>query len=345
MRRFCTPRYGAVDDDRIDIVTNRPGHLEFISRARRRWAAWRVVESAGIGGVLGAGLGFPVVLVLWWRGEPALLPALVLLGLGVVTGIVWAWGHRPGVLQTAILIDRQMGWNDLLSTAMSSQRWGDPTFSAIVSMQASDRCERIAPAELVLRRLGSRHWGGIGLATSILMTVALLSGQMSRSGAITLKQTSFSDSAATLYGSEKRTHAAEIRSASNRSQEISGQGITSNSDEPDRVIGRGSGTGQAQFQTGDSAGLAAGRTVEARVPSLRRLEAPDNLANNRDNSRPDASNSPLAGQDARLREPIAPWKSAAWESDVVAATRKIENAQVPDTYQDLVREYFTPGGR
>src|SRR5450432_1867514 len=148
---------------------------QFLRKARLRWMVWRMIESAGVCAAVGAGVGLIIVPILLWRDQPALSAAIVLLITGICAGLLWALLHQPTILQTAIEIDQQFDLHDLLSTAARFDRSQDQAFAAIVLAQAAKCCGEISPNELILRRLGSRAWGGIGIISALLLTLAMFS--------------------------------------------------------------------------------------------------------------------------------------------------------------------------
>src|SRR5262249_28806715 len=82
--------------------------------------------------------------------------------------------------------------NDLLSTAvMRGSKTVDAGFMEMIRAQAEEICRRLSPNELIVRRLGGRAWGGIGIATSLLLTLAMMTTEpgASRAGVDSLNET------------------------------------------------------------------------------------------------------------------------------------------------------------
>src|SRR5687768_10034255 len=148
----------------------------FVRRAHRRWVAWRAVERAGLT-VLGAcALSLPLIAALWLEGEPALRTVAPVLAISVLVGAVWGAFNRPTLLDTAAEADRQFKLHDLLGTALTLSRCThvDESVRGTIVALADERCRHLAASRLVLNRLGARTWGGIGLATALVLTLALM---------------------------------------------------------------------------------------------------------------------------------------------------------------------------
>lgn len=312
---------------------------------------WRVVESAGLCGAIGAGFALMVALILFWRGEPAVAPVLWLMGLGAFAGGIWGWVHRPSLLQTAILIDKQLGLHDLLSTSLSSQQWGDDAFHGIIQEQAMQRCLSISPNELVLRRLGSRQWGGIGLAGAIVFTVGLMSGQVAPIQAQRDGSAGGPESIVLESALEKRTQTA-VAQPWNSPQPSENKRVASNEDSD--ALGRNGATRNAEGNStgrstaAEDSGSAAGRTHEARVPTLEtsRNSISDALAGTVPGSGGPAVTTGGTADPSGYSQPspagpaAPPWESQSWPQHSARATQQITSGRVPDAYRDMVREYF-----
>jgi hypothetical protein len=129
-----------------------------------------------------SGLLLPVAL---WQQRPATELSAVLLAAGGTLGAIYGLTRRPRLLDTAMRVDRQFGWHDLLSTVLQPSTFADAAFATILARQADAVCRRRRPNELIVRRLGSRVWGGIGIAAATVLSVSLMGTQPNESAANT----------------------------------------------------------------------------------------------------------------------------------------------------------------
>src|SRR5438067_3480147 len=90
-------------------------------------------------------------------------------------GLAWGLVRRPGLIDAALLADSQLELSDLLATALATASSADPWSRAVVAM-AEQRCRSLSPDAVVLRKLGGRARGGIGLAAALVLTLGVLSG-------------------------------------------------------------------------------------------------------------------------------------------------------------------------
>jgi len=356
----------------ISPVSVRFEHQRFVNRARRRWALWRAVEAAGVGGGAGAGAALLLVPVLLWRGQPGLSFAAVLIGLGAAAGLLAGLLRRPTHLQTALQLDRQLGWHELLSTAMSCDARTDAAFGDAVIALADARCREHSPAELIVRRLGGRAWGSIGILAALVITLAMIwsapqaSVARQAAGPGPNVMPSHSDdrpSPPIERGSPppirvtSRTAAGEASAA--RQQD------TANDDSPNE---RSSATRSPRASDSnwpvaaaddrhDAAGTRAGRSSDGQSQALRLADWNPSVAGsddavessgmgateagNRTTINPDArrGTSGRSGHESGAAR-VAPWQSASWSADCAAAIEALRSGRVPDAYRDLVRAYF-----
>src|SRR5207247_1177225 len=94
--------------------------------------------------------------------------------LGAIIGLTWGLARRPRLIDAAMTADRQLQLADLLATALAVGSDVDPWARAVVAV-ADQRCRSLSPDAVVLRRFGGRAWGGIGLATALVLTIGALS--------------------------------------------------------------------------------------------------------------------------------------------------------------------------
>src|SRR5688500_16527219 len=161
-------------------VTRRDirGPLErFTKRLHRRYVLLRTLERVAIC-VLAACLAASALIpVLLWRGQSAWTLTVAAMGAGVLAGLVWALKDPPSDVDAATEADRQLGLADLLATALAvrDSADSDPWAGAVLAT-ADVRCGTLSPSTVVLHRLGGRAWAGVGLAASLVITLASLSG-------------------------------------------------------------------------------------------------------------------------------------------------------------------------
>ncbi|HEY7089877.1 MAG TPA: hypothetical protein VH518_17400 [Tepidisphaeraceae bacterium] len=323
-------------------MVEQQSHLRFLHRTRRRWFIWRTFEWGAICAFAGAVVGLMLVSVLIWRGEEALSPALILLGVGAIAGVVFGLTRRPTILQTAIEADRQLDLHDLLGTVLAKQTFGDPIFESVVLARAEHVCARLSPNDLVLRRLGGRAWGGIGITSAMLLTVAMMSA---RPGSSVAGGERFGPDDAEArnanVGAVLEHQAREfISTGSHRETASRGRNDSSEGDGPsDRSPigdGRSQRAGKNAFSSRDATGSNAGRSANANVPDLKRPPGDVSIL-------PDG----LGHADNGVTDPastghVAPWNGQQWEADRQQAMHDLESGGIPDTYRDVIREYFQP---
>jgi hypothetical protein len=313
-------------------------HEQLLRRVRRRWIVWRMIESAAVCAFVGAVIGFLLVPVLIWRGQEALGPALMVLGIGAVAGVVLAVTRTPTVLQTAMEMDRQLGLHDLLGTAIRPQACGDVAFENVVRAQAQAICQGLSGNELMLRRLGGRAWGGMGIAAGLLLTAAMMSSsptptQARANDAGKTDGLAASPSAADAHNNQTRS--SFRRDRADDAQRIGGDPDPSN----DRPL-PGGGTASADRSTKprtDGSGSAEARSDDVRsapmkpaaADAVRRADRGGGLSGGIVKPPPDR-------QTPR-------WRAEAGRADWEAAQRDIDSGRVPDAYRDLVREFFERG--
>src|SRR3954454_7289371 len=150
----------------------------FLRRVHRRYVALRAAEGLGLGALAGCGVGLVSLALLWWEGRAALGPSAAAVAFGACVGLAWGVARRPRLLDAATEADRQLGLADLLGTALTAGHHlvndqPDP-WAASVLAAAKARCRTLAPSAVALNRLAARAWGGIGLATALLLTLAML---------------------------------------------------------------------------------------------------------------------------------------------------------------------------
>jgi hypothetical protein len=333
---------------------------------RRRWIAWRTLEYAGVGAACAAGPGLLMVLVLVWRGDPVAFSfASSLLSVGAAAGAMLSLSRRPTLLQTAIEADTQLQLADLLSAAVTTGPCRDHAFGRVVVAQAERRCRELHPGNLIVRRLGRRAWGGIGIVSALVLTLATMATHpvpsVARDGALAqdgdgirsenndrLSRSSFAASKPTRI---MRADAPRAQRPDLPSDHPDRGGDYEDAGNDARSAERGPTNPAAPRDRGS--GAASGRTDDLRAAAVLRQAGPvpDAVAGTdvasgggrRDDRSVGAAaddHAATSSTDANVSARIPPWRSASWRADRDAALRAVESGRVPDAYRDLVREYF-----
>jgi hypothetical protein len=323
-------RIGSAESGIIRIVFDD----SFLRRFRRRWIAWRMAECSGICAAVAAGVGLFIVPILLWRDQPALECAMILLSIGALAGFLWACIHRPTILQTAGEIDRQLQLHDLLSTALRFDASHDAAFAAIVIRQAEARCAEISPSQLILYRLGSRAWGGIGLVTALLLSVAMLSAHPYLSDAQAASPSSNFDS----QGSDSAHSPQQIAIATAPADPITDHSL--NSGDPASAADSFADAGHrtqspTHFSSSDATGSAAGRSSDGKNSFLKQVAPHDAIVTQAGDP---ASSETAVGGATSASTPA--WRGGDWSADQINAMQEIRSGQIPTADRDLVREYF-----
>ena len=148
----------------------------------RRFLRIHILERAGLGLAGGCVLS-AVFLAAFFFVSAVHVSALSMtagaLGLGCAAGVAWGIIRRPPLLYVAIETDRQLGWNDLLSTALSCGGTDADEWCSAVREEAARRCRGIALHAVEARQLGTGAWGGIVLSAMAVITAALFLGSSS----------------------------------------------------------------------------------------------------------------------------------------------------------------------
>jgi len=345
------------------MTQRRPEFEQFIRRVHRRYVVLRVLEQAALGVLGGCVAAAPLIAIALWRGYPSLSLAVVALTAGAAAGLLWGLMTRPSPLSAAMEADRQLGWADLLSSALTTPRTNGDPWVAAVAAAADARCRRTAPSSVIFNRLGARAWGGIGLATALVIVLGLLPTY----AAPTRAGDSAADSpnslaSARLPESENPTRSTSPVRRTPREQEPADTSATrlghdisdsqhqarnseaagndsarrqANSSDPN-----GHGTGASHSDVRDPGSLASSPNgTHARAaraggdPSVGVGESSSDLPAAGSSSTGSAGSTPPKAS-------VSPWSSSQWPQRAQHARQLLYSGQVPDAYRDLVREYF-----
>jgi hypothetical protein len=334
----------------------------FLAAVRRRIVLIRLAESLAISLAAASVAGVIFVLLFWARGEPVGNSIAGILILGAICGIIWGIARRPSELQAAIEADRQLNLQDLLGTVLligrseSNPQWRDAIFA-----MAENRCRRLRPSELVIRRLGLRTWGSAGLSTALLLTLGLLtahpadlqasggSTQFARAGDLlpaiqpTISEPAFSGSSETI---SRPPGPGGQDDMSNRNLQNPDSEDSSNS-----PTASGDHSGQTGDQGGAGTGLAISHPADQKTPEDQPDSADVNSSANGQTSGGDGQSDSQAAKETQAsggKVQSHPNSESGENSNSPAqnSQSKIngksqsDNSAVPDWANDLVKDYF-----
>lgn len=322
-----------------------------------------LVERAGLGMLFGCAAGLPLVTVLLWRGMPAIALVTVALAIGMAAGLLWGILTRPSRLAAAMQADRQFGWADLLSSAIliQSKTPSDP-WAAAVRVAADACCRDVSPSSVLLRRLGVRVWGGIGLATALVLALGMIPtiAEPTRAdGGLNAG----SNSLAALAGESQGTvgsGSVPRRTAAQPEPEDPNASRTSGIEQPPKPVeerNSDSGADKRSRETAtDSSGRGPGASQSRTASPPNRLSDVSGTGSQKTTSSgkasagagrasaPCAATGEAAGESAgysqQAAQPVPPWQSTGWAADSQRANRAVEGGRIPDSYRDVIRGYF-----
>ena len=228
----------------------------------------------------------------------------------------------------------------------------DPWARAVVAV-ADQRCGSLSPDAIILRKLGARAWGGIGLAAAMVVTLGALSALPADSRA---REDAFARSEATAAVTTGDTpDAAEPREARSPKFDPAEGAISGESPEtaePSARVGQPTALRSADPSSGNGTGVGrtnskphgeltpAGHGGDATMGT-----APAGGGATGQIPPPTASTAAGTTTAARLSKPSSPpWQSPSWPADRADALRAVQTGRVPDNCRDVVREYFRDSG-
>jgi hypothetical protein len=329
---------------------------QLVSAIHRRWVIWRAVERGGVGVLVGCALAAVLYPILLWRGEPTMPMIVGAIGLGAICGLLSGLHARPTRLNAAIEADRQLKLHDLLSSAISVERTRSDEWSAAVIAMAEAKCHSIAPRDVILNRLGVRVWGGIGLATAIVLVLGVLSSNpivtqavanlSGRSPAVANSSDATErESPLASASASSPVHHPEAKDATHTQipePVDSGQATTedrSSAAHSDSANGTGAGTAKTEQRltsplasSASPAGsndLSGTRTASGGAANPHARSGEDNAS---------ANVSPSAAAN------VPAWQSPSWPTAREQALRDVRDRKTPPEYNDLIRDYFNRDG-
>ena len=328
----------------------------FLRAVHRRWVMVRVAEATGIGVLAGCGLALLVLPIPLWRGEPAMPVVLMTTGIAAFAGIIAGTIRRPDLMSVAVEADRQLDLADLLSTALTTrQRSAADPWTALVVATAGVRCRTLAPSAVIVNRLGGRAWGGIGLATALVLTLGLMSTDPGQSVAVA------------RVGDEQRL---ADQSASSRAKSVSPRSASDAQGRPrsandginepaerdgsaDRTLsGAKDQASRAASAKSDGGGVGTATSARESRPSEVSLAHPAPASGDAREGEPAAGGATSAASDPgsegsagstvmsspSIAAPV--WRSSDWREARGQALSAVRDGKVRDEHRDLVREYF-----
>lgn len=330
-----------------------PAFTRFLIRAHRRRIAWRFVEHAAIGLLSGCVVATLLLIVSLWRQDEVISPVVAVLLVASVAGMVASFLRRPTVVDTARLIETQLNSPELLSSAMLTTNHADRSFVEALHALANARVADLTPAMLVLRRLGSRTWSGVGLAAAGVIVMALM---LSTSGTDREAVAKSSDPvdvwmndrvAPQLRGNSSGSASVDARPQRDPTSSNSLTGAERSQGGSSKIAARGSSDASIADASSHGAGSSQSDANSA-SPDVRAANSPslnggkivaggNGSASN--SGTLGASNSGSVGSSTNASA-VAPWTSERWSRDRQAALEAVRNGNVPDSYRSLVQDYF-----
>lgn len=346
------------------MVRHQPREFErFLTRVRRRFVVLRLLERVGLGMLFACAAATPLLLIALWLGRPAwpLAPAALLVG--ALAGLVWGILARPTALDAAMEADRQLGWADLLGSALAVDGRSSDPWAAAVQSAADERCRATRARSVILNRLGARAWGGIGLAGALVLVLALVPTYSTPSQAEEDGQLS----TAALQAEGAQQPPPTISSVAQRRRTVPQQEpedtnrVTSGADPAEPDHSRADHLQRAQATPPHSAGQADSQARgggESHTDVKNAGALPDS-GHARGAPSEDAAGEPNAGSGRGSKSPAAsagqqtgtvsqdsaasptpPWASPDWPAQVKRAHQAMESGEIPDAYRDVLRGYF-----
>lgn len=338
----------------------------FVRRVHWRYVMLHLVERAGLGTLFGCAAALPLVGILLWRGMPAVAVSLMALAIGMAAGLLWGVLTRPSRIAAAMEADRQFGWADLLSSAILVQSKAiDDPWAAAVRVAADTRCRGVSPSGVLLHRLGARAWGGIGLATALVLALGMIptfaeptrAGGRQNAGANPLAALAGETQSANVgSGTVPRRSAVQQEPEDPNSSRMNGiepppqrvekahsDGNVGNLQRATATDSSGRGTGASQSNTENP----PSRLADVSGTGAKDISDRGKVASGAGQaSAQGAAKGEAAGQSAgasnQARQPVPPWQSSQWAGDSQRANEAVENGRIPDSYRDVIRGYFEP---
>ena len=350
----------------MHLSTSRRQFEWFLRRVHRRFVMLRLAERAGLGLVGGCAVAVPLLLVVWWRGLPGAELAILILGFGIVAGLLWGLSDLPTHMNAAMEADRQLDLADLLSSAISIRdRRGQDGWAEAVIAAADARCRSMSAPSVILNCLGARSWGGIGLATALVLVLAMLPTFATVSQA---NPNAAGSSVSLLPGFDSPESQHEPGRTSDRrapGQEAPEDGMANRigsepldqSQQTDAAAAHANNSGAAHADGGASGKGTGQSRSSAHDVGPASPRAGSQTISKSNSGRPSAGLGPAtpgrSGRDESSADTagsspapaVPPWQSSHWDADAQRANDAIRSGDVPDSYRDVIRGYFDQSSR
>ena len=332
----------------------------FLQRVHRRQVALRLLERVGLGTLGGCAAALPLVGILLWRGMGAAQVAVAVPLIGAAAGVLWGVLVRPTRMATALEADRQLGWDDLLSSAMSiPAQFSNDAWAAAVRACADSKCRGFSPSTIVLHRFGARAWGGIGLSAAFVLALGSIPSIVAP-GRANDRQELDANPLAVLSGAPPHMKGAQVVPRRGSAQQEPEDASLANAiDSMALPVANGESVADSTSSRGasasDSSGTGVGATQSKTAASPKPLgvggtEAGSSTTGGRTGAGAGRTSAQLpaageasgqaAGGADRPAKVTPPWESAQWPADLLRANAALESGRVPDSYRDVIRDYF-----
>ena len=166
---------------------------KFVNSVYRRLVICRSIEQLGLGMLLAATLATALNMLAIWQSMPTLPILFSTCCLGLLVGIALAFYRWPTRQWAVAEVDRQLGFDDLLTSAMLCDPSVEDDFLNTVRALADTKCSQFSSSDVALWRLSGRAWSGIGLAVSIAITLGVIPFAPVRSDAVDANSTVLSN--------------------------------------------------------------------------------------------------------------------------------------------------------
>jgi len=251
----------------------------------------------------------------------------------------------------------------LMSRALSvSDRSPNDSWISTLLAVADEHCRTVLPSTVVFNRLGARAWGGIGLATLLVIVLGLMptyaiptrAENSHASSDVGIAESEYPDSLHSMAtpslsrrtpGQEDPDDATASRiagveprgdpDAANPSASDQQQANASSTD----PNGRGSGASHSDSPRGNTMNSATTGTRWRDASGIGKPSggAGESAVNEVDGN--DASGQ-AAGSNGDGFRPAPPWESRDWAAQSQRALNALKDGRIPDAYRDVVRGYF-----
>jgi hypothetical protein len=291
-----------------------------------------------------------LLIVAVWQTLPTGPILLFCTIVGLILGWILSMYRRPSRLAAAAEADRQLRFDDLLTSAVFPSNRIDADFHAIVQSMANARCQRHSPSEVLLRQLGIRSWSAVALAMSVAITLAVIPFNSSRSQAIDANASVLS---AAQSDNTTTSHAAPGFTAVVNDPMSENSNRTSNSTEtktdatPADAAGSQSPDNSQQGNTAGVGGGSASRNTtphqdvqspntSGRTPSPNGTSANGGAASHNQNTGGDTTTGSAGSSQSNGKTPA--WTGGT--NPTPAAPGSSTTDRTPPEYRDLMRDFF-----